>query len=61
MTSSYPNHGPASTPAHSGPPADPPMDPVVDLLAAWGECLADALRGRWPEATEALPLYPAFH
>ncbi len=30
-------------------------------LAAWCERLADALRGRWPEAAEALPLYPAFH
>ena len=30
-------------------------------LADWFECLADALRGRWPEAAEALPLYPAFH
>lgn len=29
-------------------------------LAAWCECLADALRGRWPEADEKLPLYPAF-
>jgi len=33
---------------------------AFEALAAWCECLADALRGRWPEAAEALPLYPAF-
>lgn len=33
---------------------------AFEALAAWCECLADALHGRWPEAAEALPLYPAF-
>lgn len=31
-----------------------------DALAAWGARLTDALRARWPEASEELPLYPAF-
>jgi hypothetical protein len=29
-------------------------------LAIWCESMVGALRARWPEATEALPLYPAF-
>ncbi len=29
-------------------------------LTSWLERLTDSLRERWPEATEALPLYPAF-
>lgn len=29
-------------------------------LADWCERLADVLRARWPEASEMLPLYPAF-
>ena len=29
-------------------------------LTAWCERLTDALRERWPEAAEELPLYPAF-
>ena len=33
---------------------------AFEAFAAWCECLVDALRERWPEATEALPLYPAF-
>jgi Ser/Thr protein kinase RdoA (MazF antagonist) len=33
---------------------------AFEALAAWCECLTDALRGRWPEAAERLPLYPAF-
>ena len=33
---------------------------AFESLAAWCDCLVDALRGRWPEAAEDLPLYPAF-
>jgi len=33
---------------------------TFEVLAAWCESLVDALRRRWPEATEELPLYPAF-
>jgi len=33
---------------------------IFEALAAWCEFLADALRTRWPEAFEELPLYPAF-
>jgi hypothetical protein len=33
---------------------------ALERLAAWCERLVGALRARWPEATEALPLYPAF-
>jgi hypothetical protein len=31
-----------------------------ETLAAWCENLLDALRARWPEASEEIPLYPAF-
>lgn len=34
---------------------------AFEALAAWCEHLVGALRERWPEAAEALPLYPAFH
>jgi hypothetical protein len=33
---------------------------TLHTLAGWCERLAGALRGRWPEATEETPLYPAF-
>ena len=33
---------------------------TFEALAAWCECLVAALRVRWPEAAEELPLYPAF-
>jgi hypothetical protein len=33
---------------------------AFEALAAWCERLTDALRERWPEAVEELPLYPAF-
>jgi hypothetical protein len=33
---------------------------TFETLAAWCESLVDALRARWPEATEEIPLYPAF-
>ncbi len=33
---------------------------TFEALAAWCACLANALRERWPEAAEVLPLYPAF-
>jgi hypothetical protein len=33
---------------------------TCETLAAWCESLVDALRARWPEATEEIPLYPAF-
>jgi hypothetical protein len=33
---------------------------VFTDLAAWCECLLEALRRRWPEAHEAIPRYPAF-
>ena len=33
---------------------------TLDALAAWCERLAGALRARWPEAAEGLPLYRAF-
>lgn len=33
---------------------------TFEALAAWCECLADALYERWPEAAEERPLYPAF-
>jgi hypothetical protein len=32
-----------------------------ETLAAWCESLLAALRARWPEASEEIPLYPAFH
>jgi hypothetical protein len=31
-----------------------------ETLATWCESLLDALRARWPEASEEIPLYPAF-
>ncbi len=33
---------------------------TLAALAAWCERLVGALRERWPEATEEIPLYPAF-
>ena len=33
---------------------------AFESLAAWCECLVEALRERWPEAANALPFYPAF-
>ncbi|MBI3971555.1 MAG: hypothetical protein HY332_09725 [Chloroflexi bacterium] len=33
---------------------------TLETLAAWCERMVRLLRARWPEATEALPLYPAF-
>jgi hypothetical protein len=33
---------------------------TCETLAAWCESLVDALRARWPESTEEIPLYPAF-
>jgi hypothetical protein len=33
---------------------------AFEALAAWCDCLVDALRERWPEAAEELPLYAAF-
>ncbi len=33
---------------------------TLEALAAWCDSIAGALRARWPEATEELPLYPAF-
>jgi hypothetical protein len=33
---------------------------ALDALAAWLDGMIDALRARWPEAMEAIPLYPAF-
>ncbi len=33
---------------------------TFEALADWCECLADALRGRWPESDGELPYYPAF-
>jgi hypothetical protein len=33
---------------------------TFDTLADWEQRLVGALRARWPEATEELPLYPAF-
>jgi hypothetical protein len=33
---------------------------TFESFGAWCERLADALRERWPEAAETLPLYPAF-
>jgi hypothetical protein len=33
---------------------------AFETLATWCESLVDALRARWPEATEEIPLYPAF-
>jgi hypothetical protein len=33
---------------------------TFDALAAWCVRMIDSLRLRWPEATEELPLYPAF-
>jgi hypothetical protein len=33
---------------------------TLETLAGWSERLIGALRARWPEAAEDLPLYPAF-
>ena len=33
---------------------------TLPALAAWCDRTVSALRTRWPEATEAIPLYPAF-
>ena len=33
---------------------------TFETLATWCESLVDALRARWPEASEDVPLYPAF-
>ncbi|MBI3971552.1 MAG: hypothetical protein HY332_09710 [Chloroflexi bacterium] len=33
---------------------------TLEALAAWCERTVGALVARWPEAAEALPLYPAF-
>jgi hypothetical protein len=33
---------------------------TFETLAAWCESMVAALRARWPEATEEIPLYPAF-
>ena len=33
---------------------------TFETLATWCESMVDALRARWPEATEEIPLYPAF-
>ncbi len=33
---------------------------TLKALAAWCELMVDALCSRWPEATEEVPLYPAF-
>lgn len=33
---------------------------AFEVFAAWCECLVDALRRRWPEASESIPIYPAF-
>jgi hypothetical protein len=32
-----------------------------EQLAAWCDSLLAALRARWPEASEEIPLYPAYH
>jgi hypothetical protein len=33
---------------------------AFEMLAAWCESLLEALRARWPEAVEEIPLYPVF-
>jgi hypothetical protein len=33
---------------------------TLEAFATWCERIASALRSRWPEATEDIPLYPAF-
>jgi hypothetical protein len=33
---------------------------TLETLAVWCDSLVDALRARWPEATEDVPLFPAF-
>jgi hypothetical protein len=33
---------------------------TLEALAAWCERMVSALRARWPEAIEEIPLYPAF-
>jgi len=33
---------------------------TLEVRAAWLEGIVTVLRGRWPEATAEIPLYPAF-
>jgi len=33
---------------------------ALEVRAAWLERIVTASRGRWPEATAEIPLYPAF-
>ncbi|MGI8968759.1 MAG: hypothetical protein ACR2GA_06620 [Chloroflexota bacterium] len=33
---------------------------TLEALAAWCESMVSVLRARWPEASEEIPLYPAF-